>query len=76
MIRGTIISLTALKLLPTFPYACTCNPDFVRLYARHLNETLALAIPYEPAAGTYERYCGDTSVPGKGEILVWRPQGS
>jgi formylmethanofuran dehydrogenase subunit C len=76
MIRGTIISLKALKLLPTFPYACTCNPDFVRLYARHLNATLALAIPYDTTDGTYERYCGDTSVPGKGEILVWRPRGS
>ncbi len=76
MIRGTIISLKPLKLLPTFPFSCACNPDFVRLYARHLTATLGLAIPFEPTDGTYERYCGDTSVPGKGEILVWRPRGS
>ena len=76
MIRGTIISLKALKLLPTFPYACTYNPEFVRVYARHLQKTLGLTIPYDAAAGGYERYCGDTSVPGKGEILVWRPRGT
>jgi formylmethanofuran dehydrogenase subunit C len=76
MIRGTIISLKPLKLLPTFPYACTYNPDFVRVYARHLQKMMGVTIPYEGGAGGYERYCGDTSVPGKGEILVWRPRGS
>jgi formylmethanofuran dehydrogenase subunit C len=76
MIRGTIISLQPLKLLPTFPYACRYNPNFLRVYARHLHKTLGLTIPYESAEGNYERYCGDTSVPGKGEILVWRPRGS
>jgi hypothetical protein len=24
----------------------------------------------------YVRYVGDTAVPGKGEILVWRPRAS
>lgn len=74
MIRGTIISLKPLKLLPTFPRSGTYNPDFMRLYARELQKTLGLTIPYEPAAGSYERYCGDSSVPGKGEILVWQPK--
>ena len=73
MIRGTIISLAELKLLPTFPYACTYIPEFVRVYARHLQKELGLSIPYDAAAGGYARYCGDTSVPGKGEILIWRP---
>src|SRR5579863_5809118 len=72
MIRGTIISLKPLKLLPTFPYACTYNPDFVRVYARHLGKELGLTIPCASSAGAYERYCGDTSVPGKGEILIWQ----
>jgi len=76
MIRGTIISLKALKLLPTFPYSCTYNPDFVRVYARRLQELVGLTIPYDVTAGAYERYCGDTSAPGKGEILVWRARGS
>lgn len=75
MIRGTIISLKELKLLPTFPYACTYIPEFIRVYARHLHKALGLKIPYDSAAGGYARYCGDSSVPGKGEILVWRPLG-
>jgi formylmethanofuran dehydrogenase subunit C len=75
MIRGTIISLQPLKLLPTFPYSCNYNPAFMNVYARHLQQTLGLSIPYQAAAGSYERYCGDTSLPGKGEILVWRPNG-
>ena len=70
MIRGTIISLKPIPLLPTFAYACTYQPTFLRLYARHL-ETLGLSIPYGAGDGAYQRYTGDTSVPGKGEILVW-----
>lgn len=73
MIRGTIISLKPLKLLPTFPYACTYNPTFLRLYAKHLT-TLGFAIPVNEQDGAYQRYSGDTSVPGKGEILVWQPR--
>ena len=54
MIRGTIISLVPLKLLPTFPYACTYNPVFVSFYARQLQRTLGLTIPYDTTAGSYE----------------------
>ena len=45
----------------------------VGLYARHLGP-LGVSIPHE--GGTYQRYMGDTSVPGKGEILVWQPAAS
>ena len=76
MTRGTIISLRPLPLLSTFLHACTYNPVFVRLYARHLQQTLGLTIPYAAADGGYERYCGDMAVPGKGEILSWRPHTS
>src|SRR5438552_2425814 len=70
MVRGTIISLTPIKLLPTFTYAATYNPTFLRVYARHL-ATLGFTIPYEDRDGAYQRYSGDACVPGKGEILVW-----
>jgi formylmethanofuran dehydrogenase subunit C len=73
MVRGTIVSLVPIKLLPTFTYACAYNPSFLRLYARHL-QTLGVALPVEEREGTYQRYTGDTSVPGKGEILVWQPE--
>jgi formylmethanofuran dehydrogenase subunit C len=70
MVRGTIVSLVPIPLLPTFSYACRYNPTFLRVYARHL-ESLGFSIPHGDQDGTYERYTGDTSVPGKGEILVW-----
>jgi hypothetical protein len=73
MIRGTIVSLAPIPLLPTFPYAATYNPTFMRLYARHLRP-LGFTIPFEDELGAYKRYTGDTSVPGKGEILVWEPR--
>jgi formylmethanofuran dehydrogenase subunit C len=65
--RGTIISLKPLHLLPTFTHACDYNPNFVRLYAKHL-APLGFALPLN---GTYQRFTGDAAVPGKGEILIW-----
>lgn len=68
MVRGTIISMRPIPLLPTFTYACTYCPSFLRLYAQYLHG-IGVTIP---ADGAYQRYTGDTSVPGKGEILVRR----
>lgn len=72
MNRGTIVSLTPLALLPTFSYACTYQPTFLHLYAKHLHAH-GIAIPHRAEEGGFRRYTGDTSVPGKGEILVWHP---
>jgi formylmethanofuran dehydrogenase subunit C len=71
MVRGTIVSLTPIPLLPTFARACDYNPVFLRLYAKEL-QALGFRLPVDPAEGTYRRYTGDTSVPGKGEILLWQ----
>jgi formylmethanofuran dehydrogenase subunit C len=71
MARGTIISLAPLRLMPTFSFACEYDPAFVRLYAKYVRP-FGFDIPVE--GGSYRRYTGDTSVPGKGEILVWHPQ--
>jgi len=73
MIRGTILSLVDLKLLPTFHYACSYEPTFVRIYARHLQK-LGVALPVDGRLGSWDRFSGDASVPGKGEILIWRPR--
>jgi formylmethanofuran dehydrogenase subunit C len=70
MMRGTIVSPKSIPLLPTFAAACTYNPTFLRLYARHL-ATFGCALPSDGPSGTYQRYTGDASVPGRGEILVW-----
>lgn len=67
MIRGTIIALSPLRLLPTFNFACQDSPTFLRVYARRLSQ-LGVDLPMD---GTYRRYRGDSAVPGKGEILVW-----
>ena len=69
MIRGTIVSLLPIELLPTFAFGCRYQPTFLRLYAKHL-QTLGVSIPQD--GGEFERYVGDTSVPGKGEILIWK----
>ncbi|MCS7047450.1 MAG: formylmethanofuran dehydrogenase subunit C [Gemmataceae bacterium] len=71
MVRGTIISLVALPLLPTFTFACRYQPTFLRIYARFL-EPFGVKLPIEAREGSYCRYVGDWSVPGKGEVLVWQ----
>ena len=73
MIRGTIVSLAPLPILPTFAYASTYNPIFMRLYAKSLG-SLGVTLPFDEGAGAYERYTGDAAVPGKGELLVWKPR--
>jgi len=72
MIRGSIVCLTPIRLLPTFARAAAYNPTFMPLYARHL-AALGFSIPHEEPDGVFERYTGDAAVPGKGEILVWKP---
>jgi formylmethanofuran dehydrogenase subunit C len=74
MIRGTIVSLAPLRLMPTFTYACSYNPTFLNVYAKHL-APFGFALPCDASQGAYQRYSGDGAVPGKGEILVWRPAG-
>ena len=74
MMRGTIISLAPLSLLPTFNYSCSYAPPFLRVYARFL-ASLGIELPIDPARGSYQLYAGDASVPGKGELLVWQPAG-
>jgi formylmethanofuran dehydrogenase subunit C len=75
MIRGTIVSLKAIPLLPTFSFAATYNPEFMRLYARHL-AALGCTLPHDDRDGSYRRYTGDAAVPGRGEILIWEPRTS
>jgi formylmethanofuran dehydrogenase subunit C len=72
MVRGTIVCLTSIPLLPTFSYSATYNPGFLRLYATHL-ETLGFTIACDEQRGAFRRYTGDNAVPGKGEIFVWEP---
>jgi formylmethanofuran dehydrogenase subunit C len=72
MVRGTIISLKPIPLLPTFAFACAYDPTFLQLYSRLLQQH-GVTLPQGGDRGSYLRYTGDSSVPGKGEILVWQP---
>jgi formylmethanofuran dehydrogenase subunit C len=72
MQRGTIISLQPLQMMPTFSPSADYNPTFVNVYAKQLGERYGIRLPYLADEGAYTRYCGDKSVPGKGEILIWQ----
>lgn len=71
MRRGTVVALGGLSegLLPTFRYACSCRPTFLRLYLRRL-QALGLPVTAEHVEGHFRRYTGDVTTVGKGEILV------
>lgn len=73
MIRGTIVSLKPISILPTFLYASTYNPTFLRLYSKRF-EISGFEIPCDAKNGAYKRYTGDSAIPGKGELLVWEPR--
>ena len=69
MKRGTIISMQDTEMLPTFTYACSYRPDFLRLYLRHLRK---LGLPIEDAwiSGCYHRWSGDSIELNRGEVLI------
>ena len=72
MKRGTIVALGGLAdgLLPTFCYACSYRPTFLRFYLRRLREW-HLPVANEQVEGLFRRYTGDITTLGKGEILVY-----
>ena len=72
MKRGTIAFLSSTappEMLPTFRFASTYQPLFMRIWLNHLR-----GIGFSPAddvvPSSYRRYCGDLLELGKGEILV------
>jgi formylmethanofuran dehydrogenase subunit C len=69
MRRGTIVSMSQVTLLPTFAFACSYRPPFLRLYLRHLRE-LGLPLTDEQIEGRYARWCGDALELRRGEILI------
>lgn len=72
MVRGTILSLQSLLLMPTFAPSGSYNPTFIDLYAKELRQ-YGITLPNNPSTGKWARYSGDSSIPGKGEILIWQP---
>jgi len=72
MKRGTIVALGGLAdgLLPTFRYACTYQPVFMRYYLRRL-QAMGLPISQERMEADCQRFTGDINTIGKGEVLVY-----
>lgn len=78
MKRGTIAVFgvgNPLPLLPTFRYACTYRPVFMRVY---LAELAGTGFPVPPLCrhGQFARHSGDLVALGHGEILHWQPEQS
>ena len=72
MRRGTIGFLGTADppdLLPTFKFACTYKPVFLRFYMRHL-QSQGFPVPDGCLDAEYHRYCGDFLESGKGEIFI------
>ncbi|MFL5853789.1 MAG: formylmethanofuran dehydrogenase subunit C [Solirubrobacteraceae bacterium] len=73
MRRGTIVAMSHVTLLPTFGFACSYRPPFLRLYLRHLR-ALGLPLTDEQFDGRYARWCGDGLELRRGEILMLEPR--
>lgn len=71
MKRGSIISFEPLRLLPTFRRACVYRPGYLRVLFRRLESEFEIEIGAAFRDGLYQRYSGDFTELGRGEILVW-----
>ncbi len=72
MKRGTIVFLDPNSppvMLPTFRHAGHCQPTFLRLYLKHLND-LGWPVPDGSLESNYQRHIGDFLELGKGELLI------
>jgi formylmethanofuran dehydrogenase subunit C len=70
MKRGSIVSMHDAELLPTFTYACTYRPAFLRLYLTRL-KGLGLRIEDAQVTGKYRRFSGDAVELNRGETLLF-----
>ena len=69
--RGSVIALGAVEIPPTYRYACTYRPPYLRVLLHYLRRVRQLAIDARFVTGRYKRYTGDVADVGKGEILEW-----
>ena len=70
MKRGTIVAMHKTEPLPTFTYACTYRPLFLRLYLFRLRD-MGMTIPDEYVTGLYQRWSGDSVELNRGEVLMY-----
>jgi formylmethanofuran dehydrogenase subunit C len=68
--RGSIIIVGDATPPPTYRYASTYSPIFLRVLLHHL-AACALRLDTRALAGRFARHCGDMAMLGKGELLLW-----
>jgi formylmethanofuran dehydrogenase subunit C len=69
--RGSVIALGGVEIPATYRYACTYQPDHVRLTLLRLRARHGLKVEERHVSGSYRRYSGDLGDLGRGEILAW-----
>jgi formylmethanofuran dehydrogenase subunit C len=69
--RGSVVALGPVTPPPTYFYACTCQPTYLRLLLTRLRSSYDLPVRPRHLNGFYRRYSGDMAELGKGEILAW-----
>ncbi len=70
MKRGTIVAFgDSAEVLPTFRYACSYRPVFLRCYLESLVAS-GLVESADLPDGRFRRYVGDMNTGGRGEVLV------
>ncbi len=70
MKRGSIVTMHEAEVLPTFTYACTYRPTFLRLYLYRLRN-IGLEIADAYVTGPYKRWSGDAVALNRGEALIY-----
>ncbi len=71
MKRGTIVSFSDTEVLPTFEFACTYHPVFLRFYLMHLRKN-GFQIDDRFVNGRYDRWSGDSIELNRGELLIFK----
>ncbi len=71
MKRGTIVSFNDAEILPTFEFACTYHPVFLRFYLMRLRKQ-GFDIDDRYINGRYDRWSGDNIELNRGEVLIFK----
>jgi formylmethanofuran dehydrogenase subunit C len=69
--RGSVVVLGSVEIPATYRYACTYQPDHLKLMLLRLRDRYGLKVGKRHLTGFYRRYSGDLGDLGKGEILAW-----
>jgi formylmethanofuran dehydrogenase subunit C len=69
--RGSVVALGTVEVPATYRYACTYQPDHLRLLLVRLRDRYGLKVQKRHLTGFYRRYSGDLGDLGRGEILAW-----